>query len=310
MAHQLAGEPGSGLTLAEAYKRINIKHTSISDGDVVAAFYDVYSNVRSTSTIKALGCISEARQSQLLAFVLTIIPHLTQENVALLTTRPQLPNHIGSSGKVKVEETNGLSNSSPDNNIESEVQHPDPLVSPTVARSTSQASITSSESEIDVYSAESISTISQETTSSGIPMSEEDSADSDFDEPIGGRYWDRQSWRCEECNDELVDGKCPNGDAINPCMVCGRDFAPGACARVCDECHEVLQESCSACAQNDTLNEQGTNEEAILAWDDRDGVWRCTTCQWEVEANNEEEGQCHCLKQPKVFRVATYHDMS
>ena len=141
---------------------------------------------------------------------------------------------------------------------------------------------------------------SERTVSSGIPLSEEDSADSDFDEPIGGRYWNGHSWRCEECNKELVQGKCPNGDIINPCKNCGRDFQSDACSTYCDECHAGLQEPCCACGPADYV-EQDKHDGIRMVWDTMDEVWRCTVCSWEVEANSEEEGHCHCEGGPKVF---------
>lgn len=75
-----------------AYERLKIKDASIADGDVVAAFYAVYErdiankNMVPPWAIKALEVISRSRQSQLLAFVLTIVPHLTRYNVSLLAT--------------------------------------------------------------------------------------------------------------------------------------------------------------------------------------------------------------------------------
>lgn len=38
-----------------------------------------------------------------------------------------------------------------------------------------------------------------------------------------------------------------------------------------------------------------------MVWDDQDAIWRCIVCLWEVEANSEEEGHCHCRVEPKVF---------
>lgn len=33
----------------------------------------------------------------------------------------------------------------------------------------------------------------------------------------------------------------------------------------------------------------------IIIFDDVDGDWRCSECRWGIEADNETDGNCHCL---------------
>lgn len=290
-------------TLAEAYEYLQIKDTSIADGDVVLAFW----TTNRPRKHQALEVISNHRRSQLLAFVLTIVPHLTWDKIALLATQPALPDPAGSlSTEDKVEEKNQL-HLDAFNNSESHAQHSNIPTATAIPSSPGTAGSkvvmtpsNSSDVDIVIHPEDSGSVYSEKTSSTEISLGDEDSTDSDFDELIGDKFWNGHSWRCEQCNDELVHGRCPNGDAIYPCRSCGQDSGPSACSRLCAECHNGLPEQCAKCSQTGYHNEQGSNEEAKMIWDDEDGIWRCTACLWEVEANSEEEGECHCIVDPDV----------
>lgn len=91
-----------------------------------------------------------------------------------------------------------------------------------------------------------------------------------------------------------MEGKCPNGDVINPCRLCGRPFE-GTCPALCDNCHNELDDPCSECTNTDSTGNEDSLEDCGMVWDESDTVWRCIACLWEVEANGEDEGQCHCL---------------
>ena len=40
----------------------------------------------------------------------------------------------------------------------------------------------------------------------------------------------------------------------------------------------------------------------VITYDDVDGVWRCSECQWEIEADNETDGNCHCVEEEGRIR--------
>lgn len=280
MNHQLNID-GSFQTLPEAYESLEIKDASIADGDIVAAFYAIYEKddvatpVRRRWSIKALETIANSRQSQLLAFVLTVIPHLTRNNVFLLAKPPtSTPARPTLSEVIELDSDNERTL--------------------TPASRSNDSTATSDSDNISLPSEESPSSVGSISTSA-------DSTESDFDDHIGGKFWDGANWRCEECNDELVEGKCPNGDVINPCRLCGRAFE-GGCPALCDHCHTELRDPCSECT-NIGCTDDGVSPEDVMIWDELDKVWRCTDCLWEVEANGEDEGQCHCLAESNVFDI-------
>lgn len=115
------------------------------------------------------------------------------------------------------------------------------------------------------------------------PSSNVSLLDSDCGEPIGGKYFNGNYWVCQECDeefseDELEDGKCPCAHII--CFCDTEAFDPET-----DVC------TCEPSSDDDG---ESTEDEPGMAWDSMNGVWRCTDCSWEVEADDENEGYCHC----------------
>lgn len=119
-------------------------------------------------------------------------------------------------------------------------------------------------------------------------------ADSDFSEEVAGEFFDRSIWRCEKCFAELVDSKCPNGHIPMRCESCGWQLDNGPCQKclgVCGACAgERSDGKCSKCGESEE-----SEEEDVIVWDEGENLWRCIYCQWEVEAENETDGNCHCL---------------
>ncbi|KAI4110126.1 MAG: hypothetical protein L6R37_000019 [Teloschistes peruensis] len=114
------------------------------------------------------------------------------------------------------------------------------------------------------------------------PSSNVSLLDSDCGEPIGGKYFNGNYWVCQECDeefseDELEDGKCPCAHII--CFCDTEAFDPET-----DVC------TCEPSSDDDG---ESTEDEPGMAWDSMNGVWRCTDCSWEVEADDENEGYCH-----------------
>ena len=57
---------------------------------------------------------------------------------------------------------------------------------------------------------------------------------------------------------------------------------------MCGTCgRERLDDGCCNCEESE--------DEDTIAFDHRDGMWRSTYCHWEVEADNETDGNCRCL---------------
>lgn len=120
------------------------------------------------------------------------------------------------------------------------------------------------------------------------------SADSDFSEEVGGTFFDgRISW-CEECYVALVDWECPNGHELRRCKNCGWQLDNGLCKRCLGMGGAGDGERVSGPNSNSEAGEESEDDD-IVVFDERDGLWRCMTCQWEVEADNERDGNCHCL---------------
>ena len=78
------------------------------------------------------------------------------------------------------------------------------------------------------------------------------------------------------------------------CKSCGWNTV-GDCLRCPKTCQGCGEDKVSAvCAECDPKNEEIKVRRDIIVFDDKDGVWRCSECQWEIEADNETDGNCHC----------------
>lgn len=120
------------------------------------------------------------------------------------------------------------------------------------------------------------------------PSCDTTGAGSDFSEPIGGKYFNGHCWTCEKCDEEfleeeLKDGKCPCGHIVCFCDTLAFDSDEDVCY-------------CGPSPDDDESAEDAPE----MAWGEQDGVWRCTGCLWEVEANDENEGYCHCPAKPET----------
>ena len=288
--------PSQGLlswwSLESAYKALIVRDTTASDGNVVVAFQQCYSTMSPSARknlIGALELISFRRQSQLLAFILTIIPHLTKDNVALLATPPassatSLPTNWQPSGtanlsKVVVSATTAQQSNAQAAAVDSVV--PTSENEPTTAASGSAEDLsTTSVDDASVPSEGNYSTRFYYSSSE----SNNASTDYESEESMDGKYWNGQRWGCEECDNELVGGKCPLGHDLNLCQSCGED--PEDC-------------TCNG-SQSTSDDEEDLAGGKKIAWDDHDGIWRCTACLWKVEANSEDDGECHCGSKSNV----------
>lgn len=276
------------FTLQDAYHRLGIDDdASLADEDVGVAYYRgrPLGGGPSIYLREALEFIAEARRSRFLRFLMTIGEHLNEKNVAVLAKKtfdasPQPEGVDGESvgvesvgeGPAGGESSQGEAGESSESEIKMDA-YGEPYVtnedSPSQPRSpsSSEASFSSSDGM---------------------------NADSDFGEEVGGIFFDLSVWRCEECSQELVDWKCPNGHEMRRCKTCGWQLDNGSCQKCLGMCDarggERVDGQCSNCGADEESEDEDT-----IALDERDGVWRCIYCQWEVEADNETDGNCHCL---------------
>ena len=284
----------SWWSLESAYKALDIRDPTTSDGNVVAVFHQRYSTLAppaQKNLIGALELISFRRQSRLLKFILTIIPHLTKENVALLATPPtpstaslpdsrQQPSGNANLNRVVISATTAQQSSAQA-----------VAVNPVVPTSDNEPTATAGESadNLSISTVDNMSVPSEENYSACFYYSSseenDDSTDYESEESIGGRYWNGQRWCCDECANGLVEGECPLGHDLNICKIC----------------EDYLEECSCDKSQSTSDDEGGLAGDEHMVWDDQDGVWRCTACLWEVEANSEDKGECQCVSNVRSF---------
>lgn len=273
--------------LESTYSALDIRDgASLADEDVGVAYYK--SSLRPEGCVfprDALVFIAESRKSRFLRFLATIGEHLNEKNVAVLAektfaTSPE-PEGVGAESLGA-----GTMGEAPAGEESSQ----------TLASEASE-----SEMDMDAYG-EPYATSQESPSEPRSPSSSEASfsssdgmnADSDFSDEVAGVFFDGNIWRCEECSMELVDSKCPNGHMPTRCQTCGWQLDNGPCQKCLSTCSacagEMVDGQCDSCGES-----KESEEEDSLTWDERDNLWRCFYCQWEVEAENETDGNCHCL---------------
>ncbi|MCJ1452399.1 hypothetical protein MMC28_002742 [Mycoblastus sanguinarius] len=272
------------MDLDTAYSILFIEDRTMADEDVVVACYRHGSEPldwRSSSAL-ALESIASARQSRFLRFMVTMLPHLNDKNVSVLAKKFSAESSTSESVTIESspiavcltpvsgEETNELEEAEMDEFGE----HDNDSDEDGEEDTDTPKSPSSSEAEIS--------------------STDEMVTDSDFSEEVEGVYYDRITWRCEECGQELVDSKCPLGHRLKRCTPCGWQLVNGSCPRchaLCELCFKrKIDGECRECEAAEESEEEDT-----IVYDEMNGVWRCIYCQWEVEADNSEDGNCHCL---------------
>lgn len=280
----------SDLSLSDAYDCLDVDNdASLADEEIGVAFYKSLLHYPNLSR-DALNLIAEHRKSRFLSFLATIGEHLNEENVAVLAKKtwdasPE-PENVGEESASAV-----IGGAEP---AQGELSQNQAIES------------SESEMEVDAYG-ERIATGEDSPSEPRSPSSSEASfsssdgmnADSDFSEEVGGMFFDRSIWRCEECSSALDDWKCPNGHELTRCNNCGWELDNGPCQRclgMCDACGggETVGGQCISCAAG-----KESEDEDTIFFDEEEGLWRCINCLWEVEADNETDGNCHCLNDKK-----------
>ena len=266
-------------TLDNAYIALDIPNgASLADEDVGVAYYKVKPLGRD-----ALEFIATARKSRFLRFLATIGEHLNDKNVAVLARKTF------------------ATSSEPGNVCGADLQD-EALPSGELSMDRDCESCEGN-MELDAFGEHYLSSEdwpsqprSPSTPEATFSSSDGMNADSDFSEEVCGGYFDpvEKTWRCEECNTALVDEECPNGHELGRCQTCGWELDNGLCQRCLDVCAtcgaEMVHGQCNSCGEG-----EGSEDEDTITFDEKEGLWRCIYCHWEVEADNDTDGNCHCL---------------
>ncbi len=271
-----------------AYSALGIeKDFSLPDEDVAVAYYRSRGSSMAPLIYPrwALESIAAARKSRFLRFLTAIEEHLNEKNVAVLAKK--------------------TFDASPEpEDVDEEVVDTETVGEGFAGGESSQDLCGgSSESEMEVDASGEGSATGEDGPSeisspydseASVSSDNEMSADSDFSQEVGGVFFDLSDWRCEECSAVLVDWKCPNGHEVSRCKTCGWQLDDGSCPKClgmrgdCDG--ERVHGQCGNCG----AGEDGEDEDD-MTYDERDGLWRCMYCHWEVGAENETDGNCHCM---------------
>lgn len=291
-----------------AYNDLGIPDgASLVDEDVGVAYYisrsELPDNVERATN--ALEFIAQSRGSRFLRFLASIGEHLNEKNVAVLAKKtfasrkpendPENFAHAELSGKVSP------ISPKPENTSEESVSAESVGEESLGGESSANLACESPESEMEM---DAVGTATSEDSPSeprspsspeaSISSSNGTSADSDFSEEVSGIFFDNFTWRCEECYSVLVNGKCPNGHELRRCKTCDWQLDTGPCQRclgICGACGgESLNCHCSSCETGEESKDDNT-----IFFDEGNGIWRCIYCSWEIEADNESDGNCHCL---------------
>ena len=296
------------FTLYGAYLALGIYNgDSLADEDVGVAYYKERPLKVKYST-DALEFIAEARRSRFLHFLATIGEHLNEKNVAILAKKT-FPASLEPEISGEVSDATGLVGRMTEaptelESVDEESINAKPADDGPASGERSQSRVRESlESEMEVnafgehYPTSSSSPSEPRSPSSpeaSISSSDGASADSDFSEEVGGIFVNQYNWHCEECYSVLVNGKCPDGHELKRCIKCGWQLDNGPCQRCPDTCDACSGKNVDGQCSNCGAGEESEDDDTI-AFDGRDGIWRCVSCTWEVEAENETDGNCHCL---------------
>ncbi|KAI4128536.1 MAG: hypothetical protein LQ341_006668, partial [Variospora aurantia] len=129
-----------------------------------------------------------------------------------------------------------------------------------------------------------------------IPSSSEEETVSESSSDEDRRYYDGQKWRYEDCEETLADCDCGNKHADYICGTCGSEAADIELCTRCPKCHQSFEGPFSECrVLEDSKSDGDMEDQSERCWDNLEQAWRCVLCFWEVEANNADEGHCHCV---------------
>ncbi len=288
-----------------AYDELGIRDRLVADEDVVVAYHNEQSKLHVSAQNNptpenkidpkaAVEIVANTRQSRFLRFILAITQHLNDENVNILTSsfigtdQPKIQGPITTIEPEHMEIEHsawGMLGGSSDNDVD--------------------GMGTREESSASSYSPSSVeSSAEAECIPPGVDAANDDANiysddDSDFTEEEAAAYMavdgttKRGVWRCDLCNVALLDGRCPGGHGLQRCGICAWELEDGVCPKCPSACEVCKPLSTGRCGNCETVEESEDEEEDLIMYN-LDGVWRCPDCEWEVEAENANDGNCHC----------------
>ena len=293
------------LALSVAYGELQINDATISDIEVGVAYLQAR-RLHVERPTQALQTIATARDSRWLhSIIVPILDSSTEETTATLQYKAN--GILDTSSDVMVRPTADTFEPAPLALVSSEGY--DKVDGNANTKSNGRVNEPTDTDEADLMeldnsSPQSIYAPSSSEERSSDSISESDSDNESEEEPYFD--WDvendeRGSWYCT-CGEAFVDGKCPDGHC-GFCKSCGWEIY-GDCLRCPETCQGCGEDKVSGvCAECDSEIEDSKVGKDIITFDDVDGVWRCSECQWEVEADNETDGNCHCLEEGQMRRV-------
>lgn len=301
-------------SIESAQAELGLNNGFASDSEVLALFWAKYSSLPKDSREKpstpaldhigALRTIAVRQKSRLLQFVLTILPHLTDHNVGLLTNGPlqQWP---------PVNEHNIDPIKPEPNDVDPTINSNGTLQDVLPLRQADGTLVPGDGGpDGDEFEPMCASPITEESASSAdIPSSIEDDTMSSDEDRV---YYDGQKWCCQDCHEPVANCDCGTAHLYYLCGICGSDALDMEFCNNCSNCHQSLESPCAECRTPD-VSEEDLEDLSELFWDRLEKVWRCGLCFWEVEANSADEGQCHCPSEqsPSLVRrieLAEYPD--
>ena len=293
------------LTLTAAYEELQINDATISDKEVGVAYLRAR-RLPVEHPTEALQTIATARGSQWLhSIIVPILGSSTEETAATLQYEAQ--GIFGTTSDVMVQPSSDGFGPAPMalESSESYDKVDENANAKTKEGANEGANETIDTDEDDSSEPDYLSCFSSQSIYA--PSSSEDSTletDSDNESIYEAFFdWDAENgergrWYCT-CGEALIDGKCPYGHC-GFCMSCGWNIV-GDCLRCPETCQGCGEDKVDGvCAECDS--EESKVEKDIITFDDVDGVWRCSECQWEIEADNETDGNCHCLDEGGSMR--------
>ena len=304
------------LTLTAAYEELHINDPTISDKEVGVAYLRARGSAVEQPT-EALQIIANAGDSRWLQSTVIPIPGpLTEGTVTTLQDRAHSVS--ATTSDTMVQPSSNILGAIPTAMESFEGQERADEKANAIANEEAIKKANEEASEtVDTDEADSLELDSLSSQSTYAPSSSEEyasdsilEADSD-DVPDYEAWFDRDDenseggiWTCD-CGEAFVDGKCPYGHC-GLCKSCGWNIVGDClnCPKTCQGCggNKVSR----VCAECDSKKEESKVRRDIIIFDDTDGVWRCSECQWEIEADNETEGNCHCEDEEGWMRMVDF----
>lgn len=268
------------MALTAAYKKLHIDDPTILDEQIVVAYYEACGSPQKDRD-ESLAMIAEARNSRWLRMIVANPGCLTNEMVAILNNKPQESSAIA------------------DHVIGPPAPHGVEPILPAIEACISREKANDRDSDTDTSDVDSLSSQSAYAPSSSEEYASDSIVDADFNEFQDEEAyfdWDDETdeggvWNCSR-GEQLIDGKCPEGHC-GFCKNCGWEIVADCphCPKTCQRCGQ--HKAHGVCTECGPEEEESKKTKETIVFDKEEGIWRCNECQWEIEADNETDGNCH-----------------